>query len=251
MGCHANENVEQENTESQIKVMDEIAMQAEKEGVSVKEMQKTIDGLIALEAKKYGISEEEYIEQVEADGNTVLSEWQTTSEYMGISITELYEYEKTNVNSLTEEELATLSGMSDALEMAKEEMEDMPSVGETAVGNMLGIEENSTGEIRTVSMTDEELKEAFNFEVYLVTQDYTDEYSTIFDYTSDGDIEDLVNHYEELLYNTEGYMKIQPLDSETAMIQGKISGVDIYIEIDNSQGGMPTVATYIDLTSKE
>jgi len=248
-GCGFKDNSQNINTESQKEISDEITLQAEKEGVSVREMQKTIDGLTKLGAKKYGISEEEYIEQIEKNGNTVLSEWQMASEQMGISISELYEYEKTNVDNMSDEQLDTMSNMNDALKMAESEMEDMPSIGETTIGNMLGIEENATGEIRIVSMSDEEIKEEFAYEVYEVLEDYTDEYSTNFEYVSNGDLEDLINHYEQLLINTEGYMKIQSAEMEGAMIQGKINETDIYIDIDNSQGGMPTVSVYIDLMS--
>ena len=47
-----------------------------KEGVSVKEMQNTLEGLAKLGAEKYGISVEEYLANTKANGTTVLEEWQ-------------------------------------------------------------------------------------------------------------------------------------------------------------------------------
>ena len=64
---------------------------AQKEGVSVKELEKTLDGLAELGGEKYGISKDDYIKQTEENGTSVLEEWMLTSEVMGISITELYE----------------------------------------------------------------------------------------------------------------------------------------------------------------
>lgn len=235
----------------EIEVSDDIKEQAKKEGVSVSELQKTLDGLTELGAKKYGITKEEYIKQIEDNGDSVLSEWQVASEYMGISITELYEYEKQRDDNMSKEQKETMAGMNDALKMAQDELADMPAIGETEVGNMLGIHENATGEIVVVTMTEEKLKEAFAYGVYKETQNYTDEYSTVFDYVSDAEISDLVEHYETILLNTKGYTKLQPMGVEGALFQGMINETEVYIEIDNSQGGMPTVSTYIDLTTKK
>jgi hypothetical protein len=166
-------------------------------------------------------------------------------------------------NNMTDEQSEIMNNLDDEAEaedededededeMAEVEIEDIPSIGETTVGNIIGIEENTTGEIRILSMTDEELKEIFNYEVYKVTQDYTDEYSITFNYTSDGEIDDLVDYYEQFIINTEGYMKQQPAGIEGASFQGMINGTDIYIMIDNSQGGMTTVEIYLDLTTKK
>jgi uncharacterized lipoprotein YehR (DUF1307 family) len=142
---------------------------------------------------------------------------------------------------------------------AKEELEealndvptDVTTIGEADIENMLGIEGNDSGELREVTMTEEELKEVLSYKSYKVTQDYTDEYSIVYDYSSKADIDDLVDHYESLVINTEEYSKIQPAGFEGAMLQGMINETAVYIEIDNSNGGMPTVATYIDLTSKK
>ncbi len=248
------ENPQQENVETQAEASDDIRQQAKKEGVSVNEMQKTLDGLTKIGAEKYGVSEADYVKQIEASGNTVLSEWQVVSEHMGISITELYEYEKQNANNMSDEQKEIMAGMNNAIEMAESELDDMSDEQReimSGINNIIGINENDTGEIRAVEMTEEELKQAFAYEVYKVTQEYTDEYSIIFDYTSDCDIEDLVSYYEELIINTKGYMKLQPAGVEGAMFQGMINEMEVYIDVDNSQGGMATVATYIDLSTKK
>lgn len=238
-------------TEPVTEVSNDIKEQAEKEGVSVKELQVTLDGLAQLSAEKYGMTKEEYIDETEARGDTILSEWQLASENMGMSITEIYQYEKQRGDTLTDEQKETMTGMNDALKMAEKELENMPEMGTTDVENMLGIYGNESGEIRVVTISDEELKDTLLYGVYKMTQDYEDEYSLGYDYVSDADITDIVSYFEELVIGTEGYMKLQPTGMEGAMFQGMINETSVYIEIDNSQGGMSVVATYFDLTSKK
>lgn len=261
IGCAAKEKVDeainpplQESNQAsdpakeQLELSDEIKEQAKKEGVSIRQFKKTLDGLTEIGAKKYGVTVDEYIAQIEADGNTVLSEWKVASDYMGISITELYEYEKNKATNMTDEQKEIMQGMNDALKMADEELR---TIGSTDAGNIIGIEENSTGEIRIVTMSDKELKEALTYESYKITQEYTDEYSIVFDYISDADIHELAKHYESLILNTEAYMKMKTPDSLNILYQGTINETRVYIELDNTQGGMVTVAAYMDLSSKK
>ncbi|MFA9399259.1 MAG: hypothetical protein ACERKV_13475 [Clostridiaceae bacterium] len=131
MGCVPKEKVDEAlNSSTQVKVSDEIRQQAKKEGVSVKEMQNTLDGLIKIGAEKYGVSEDDYVKQIEANGNTVLSEWQAASKQMGISITELYEYEKQSANNMSETSEETLDTSADntdgSLDSIKKELSNEP-----------------------------------------------------------------------------------------------------------------------------
>lgn len=268
-GCGAKEKVEEainppmitiehdqsetENQSEPIVVSDEasndIKEQAKIEGVSVSELQNTLDGLAELGAEKYGITVDEYIARIESNGDTVLSEWQVASAVMGISITELYEYEKNSAANMTEEQKAMMQGMGDALEIAESEMADAPAIGTTDVGNLLGIEENATGETRVVSMTEEELRTALTVETYKILQDYTDEYSIVYEYITDATYEDITSHYIELVVNTEEYMKIEPAGDVGVMLQGTLNETTVYIEIDNSDPGKVRINTYLDLTT--
>ncbi|GMQ57748.1 hypothetical protein AN1V17_21430 [Vallitalea sediminicola] len=232
-------------------VSNDIKKQAKKEGVSVKELQKTLDGLAKLSAEKYGMTTEEYITQTKDRGETVLSEWQLASENMGMSITDIYQYEKARGNNLTDEQKQTMQGMNEALKLAEAELGDLPAEGAVDVEKMLGIEGNDSGEIRVVTMSDEELKEAFAYEVSKATQEYTDDYSIVFDYVSDVDIDELVEHFDDLLVNTQEYMKIGTPTTMAVIYQGMINETMVYVEIDQSQGGMATVSTYIDLSTKK
>ncbi|BES64962.1 hypothetical protein SANA_14010 [Gottschalkiaceae bacterium SANA] len=223
--------------------------QAKIEGVSVDELQNILDGLAELGAEKYGITVDEYISQIESNGDTVLSEWQVASATMGISITELYEYEKNSAANMTDEQKAMMQGMGDALKIAESEMADAPAIGTTDVGNLLGIEENATGETRVVSMTEEDLRAALTVDSYKVLQDYTDEYSIVYEYITDAAYEDITTHYIDLVVNTEEYLKIEPAGDLGVMLQGTLNETTVYIEVDNSDPGKIRVNTYLDLTT--
>ena len=228
---------------------DDLEEQAKKEGVSVGELQKTLDGLTELGAEKYGISADEYISQIESNGNSVLGEWQVASEFMGVSITELYEFEKKAADNLTDEQKSMMQGLGDAVKMAEAELAEAPAIGTTEVGNLLGIEENATGETRVVSMTEDELRVALTFETYKILQDYTDDYSTLYEYVTDVEYEDIVTHYVNLIENTEEYLKIEPMGNVGVMLQGTLNQTVVYIEIDNSDPGKVRISTYLDLTT--
>ncbi|QRN85756.1 hypothetical protein JR334_00485 [Clostridia bacterium] len=225
--------------------------QAKKEGVSVSELQETLDGLADIGAEKYGITTKEYITQLNSNGGTVLSEWQEASEQMGMSITDLYAYEKDSLSRMTDEQKETMQGMNDALKMAESELEDAAANENTDITKMLGIEENTSGETRTVTMTEEELRQALSYETYKILQDYTDEYSTLYEYVTDASYDDVLEHYLALIVNTKDYQKIEPMGNVGVMLQGTINEIPVYIEIDNSDPGKIRVNNYLDLTSLE
>lgn len=239
------------NAANEQDVSEEVKEQAQKEGVSVKELEKTLDGLTEIGAEKYGITTDEYLAQINSNGETVLSEWQKASEQMGMSITDLYAYEKNSLSQMTDEQKETMQAMGDAVKMAEAELEEAPSVGTTDIGKMLGIEENTTNETRTVTMAEDELREALSYETYKILQDYTDEYSTIYEYVTKASYEDVLAHYLDLIINTEDYLKIESMGDDGVMLQGMVNETAIYIEIDNSDPGMVRINNYIDLTSIE
>ncbi len=232
-------------------ISDDLKEQAEKEGVTVGELQATLDGLTELGAQKYGISVDEYIKQIEDNGNTVLSEWQQASDYMDISITDLYTYEKQKVANMSDEEKETMAAMNDALSIAKSELSDPEAYETTTTEEMLGIYGNNTGEIRIVTMDDQELREALTIDTSEIIQDYHDEYSIVYEYISKSSYEVMVDHYVELLENTEEYLRLEPIGALGVMLQGTINETLVYVDIDNTNPDAVKVNTYLDLTSQE
>ena len=228
--------------------------QAQKEGISVEALQETLDGLVKIGAEKYGLSEEEYIESLTSKGQTVLSEWQVASENMGLSITELYAYEKQSLANLTEDQKDTLKGMGEALQEA--ESLDLENYGDSdgdgdngaAANAILGMEGGDGTETKVLSLSEEELKEALAYKTYKVTQDYQDDYSIVYEYVSDAELEDLTAYYRELLLGTKNYEKMGTPESLVVMLQGTINETDVYIELSSEQGGMPTVSIYLDFS---
>lgn len=233
---------------SDIPISKEITAAAKEEGVSTSEMQKMLDDLAQMGADKYGISKDDYIKQIEGSGNTVLSEWKVAADYMGLSIKELYEYEKANAGNMTDEQKDMMGNLADAVKMAEEVLENMPEDGTTAVENILGIHGNNSGEIREVTI---DTKEAFAYKVDEILQDYEDDYSIVFEYISDVDVDDLENYYDEIVLNTEGYMKLDQPGALGAMLQGTVNGIVVYIEIDGEVENGVRVSTYLDLTTKK
>lgn len=232
-------------------VSNDIKDQAKKEGVSVKELEKTLDGLAQLGGDKYGITKEEYIAKTEADGNTILSEWQLASENMGISITELYQFEKARGDNLTEEQKETMGNMDAALKLAQGELAKLEGTETMTAEELIGIDSNQNGEVVVVTMSDEDLREALTVDTYKVLQDYEDDYSLNYEYVSDAEYEDITAHYIGLVENTENYMKLEPMGNTGVMLQGMINEMAVYIEVDNSDPGKVRVSTYVDITSKK
>ncbi|MDH8676837.1 hypothetical protein QE109_01695 [Fusibacter bizertensis] len=260
-GCSSKESVMDETqvttVESSIskESPNTLEAQAQKEGISVEALQETLDGLVKIGAEKYGLSEEEYIESLTSKGQTVLSEWQVASENMGLSITELYAYEKQSLANLTEDQKDTLKGMGEALQEA--ESLDLENYGDSdgdgdngaAANAILGMEGGDGTETKVLSLSEEELKEALAYKTYKVTQDYQDDYSIVYEYVSDAELEDLTAYYRELLLGTKNYEKMGTPESLVVMLQGTINETDVYIELSSEQGGMPTVSTYLDFSS--
>lgn len=232
-------------------VSNDIKDQAKKEGVSVKELEKTLDGLAQLGADKYGKTKAEYIADTKANGQTVLSEWQLTSENMGMSITELYRYEKARGDNLTEEQKATMQGMDAALQMAQAELADLEGKAPISAEELIGIDSNNGGEIVVVTLSDEVLREVLTVDTYKILQDYVDDFSINYEYITDAKYEDIAAHYIGLVDNTEEYMKLEPMGGVGVMLQGMINETMVYIEVDNSDPGKVRVSTYLDLSSKK
>lgn len=219
---------------------------AKAEGISEKELSDIEAGLIKIGAEKYGLSEKHYLAQIESTGNTVLGEWKVAADYMGLSIKEIYSYEKDALGNMTDEQKNNLSSLASAVSEAQDAVD---SEEVNAVSHLTGIYMNDTGVVRVLTMTDEELRTQFEFAVHTLHQDNFDEYSQNFFYTSDGDFDDLETHFDELVLNTQDYTRMSPPGGQLSMINGVINGSMVYITIDQTQGGMATVEIFIDLTT--
>jgi hypothetical protein len=107
VGCKGSsdnsEQIPEENNESteDSNSGDTLKQTAKEEGISDKKMQSIIDELIEINAAKYGITKEEYISRIEENGGSSFAEFKTAADSMGITISEYYEYEKSNVGNLT------------------------------------------------------------------------------------------------------------------------------------------------------
>lgn len=222
---------------------DELKELAKAEGLSVNELKEIEEGLIKIGAEKYGVTEKEYVETIENNGQSVLGEWKLAADYMGLSIKAMYEYEKESLSTMSEEQKENLSALASAVTEAQSAVEN----SETQTSGIVpGIYENMSGEIRLVEMSDDDLKVSLEFKVNKMHQDTTDEYSMNYYFASDADFEDIVNHYDDLLLNTSDYMKMIP-GPNMAMVQGTINDLPVYVTIDASQGGMATVEIFIEL----
>jgi hypothetical protein len=240
------EDEDSENQEDSLDLIDnDLEAAAKEEGISVKEMQNIIDSLTEIGANKYNISKEEYISRIENNGDSVFNEFKTAADFMGITISEFYEYEKANSDNLTEEEKEKMSGLANAVEEAKGT--EGPALGTTDVEQMMGVEGNTSAETREVIGN---AREMLSFKVGEVLQDYEDEYSILFEYSSDASSEDLVSYYEALVLNTSEYLKIVQPGYPGAMLQGTINGTLVVIDIHEYEDKM-SVNTYLDLESKK
>ena len=243
------ENKVDENSDNQEESTDlidnSLEAAAKKEGISVKKMQSIIDDLTEIGANKYSITNEEYISRIESNGNSVFNEFKTAADFMGLTISEFYEYEKANAGNLTEEQKQQTAALANAVKEA--EGTETSALGTTDVEKMMGIEGNSSGEMRKVTG---DAREMFSYKVGEVLQDYEDEYSILFEYSSDASSDDLVSYYEELILNTNEYLKIGQPGIPGAMFQGTINETLVSISIEEL-GDKMSVNTYLDLESKK
>ena len=213
------------------------------DGASSKQIESMIDELVEMTADKYGITKEEYIASIEAGGKTPLEEFQTAAEFMGITIEEYYEYEKSAAGNMTDEQKEIMSNMGDALKEA--ESTDVSGFGTTDIEHMMGLEGNSSGEIRVVKG---DATKMLSYKVGEVLQDYVDEYSILFEYTTSASEDDVVGYFEELVKDTEDYIKIEQPGAKGAIFQGMINDTSVYINIE-AYGNKLSVNTYLDLTT--
>lgn len=217
----------------------DLKAQAKEEDISTKEMKEILDGLTELSAEKYGITVEEYIANTKKNNTTVLDEWKVAAEFMGMSIKDVYKYEKQSMEGKTDAEKATLAGMANALtEIEKLNIDS----GTVDLEELLGIYSNTSGEIREVKGDFDKL---FYYKADEILSEYDDEYSIVIEYNSNDSVETIAQYYVELIVNTEGYMLLAPRGVPEVMLQGTFNGMPIYVEIIEKENGT-YVSNYLD-----
>jgi hypothetical protein len=241
------QSADTESMNNDVEEGSDLEARAKEEGISISEMEQIIDELTDMVVEKVGSTKEDYIEMLEKDNKTPFDEFKTAADFMGITIKEYYEYEKSNKDNMTPEQKEQLGALADAVKEAQNI--EIPELGTTDVENMLGIYGKDSDEIREVVG---DAREMFSYGVGEIIQDYEDEYSIVFEYTTDYDPEDLVSYYDELILNTKDYLKLAPAGMIGAMLQGTINNTSVYISIEEAEDGSGiSVNTYIDLTTKQ
>ncbi|MDA3845597.1 MAG: hypothetical protein PF505_03500 [Vallitaleaceae bacterium] len=144
-----------------------------------------------------------------------------------------------------DKESETISDSGAALE--EETGVSIEEVGAGVTEALLGIDSNTTDEIEVVVGDYDELT---LYKYVETVHEYTDEYSIVLEYHSAGDIEEVVEYFDQLILNTEGYIKIQTPGMSDAMFQGFINGYIVYIEVTQDENYV-LVVTYLDLSSKQ
>ncbi|QZY53715.1 hypothetical protein [Crassaminicella profunda] len=228
------ENTSTNNTNSGLEA------RADKEGISVNEMEKTIDELTIMTAEKYGSTKEEYIEMLKKDGKTPFDEFAVAADYMEITIKEYYEYEKANASKLTDEQKETMAGMNNAAkELENIDMEAFQNQGKEIMNQMQAMQGNSGDKVVTG-----DIKELGKYEVSEVSKENSEEGVYEVAYTSLAKCDDIVAYFKDMLEGTPNYTIVTYPGVEGASITGTINGKDVGVVIDNEDGDEITKVEY-------
>jgi len=198
---------------------DVLKARAKEEGVSVKEMESMIMDLATMTAEKYQTTYEAYISDLEKQGKTAFDEFATAADFMGITIKEYYEYEKSKP-AMSQEDSETLVAMNNAMS----EISNMASDG-----------------AKTLEEDYEALK-IFNVDEVLFNSKIGN--TLLIQYVSDTSYEEVITYYKDLLEDTDNAMFVDAGDSVTIM--GSLEGnmVNVTISKDYVSGRTNVDYTY-------
>ncbi len=247
-GCSASSDKVSEAinpSESQISEAQEQNEIAKGIELSDKELTKIVDELTKMTAEKYGTTKEEYIAVLESEGKTPYDAFKLAADQMGITIKEFYEQEMSGMDNMSDEQKETVAAMAAAVEEASNTVESEGAID--AVEAVTGVHTNTSGGIRIVEGDYDELVQ---YKLIEVTQAYEDEYSLVTDYITEGEIKEVVDYFDQLIFNTEGYIKVQQPGGSDTIFQGMINDYPVVIDVTQTGEGV-LVATYLDLTSKQ
>jgi hypothetical protein len=210
-----------------------------------KETEKMIDELTEIAAEKYSTTKEAYIAVLASEGKSPYDAFKLEADQMGITIKELHKYETSAMDDMTQEQKETMGAMATAAEEAGNTLESKVAID--AIEVVTSVHTNTSDQIRVV---EGDYDEMVKYKLIKVVEEYEDEYSLVTNYKTEGEIDEVVAYFDQLILNTKGYIKIQaPGDSEV-MLQGMINGYAVYIEVTEPEDGV-LVVIYLDLTSKK
>lgn len=211
----------------------ELADRAKEEGVSTDEMERMIEELTEMTAKKYGDTAENYKADLKVQGKTPFDEFATAADYMGITIKEYYEYEK-NKPEMSDEDKETMQGMQNVMkELEGIDLSALEEQAKTLEENAEQVENAGSKE------TTGDVRELAKYEVLKVHNEENDKNAGYYgiEYTSKKEVSDVLEYYKDLLEGTANYY-IMDGSPATAVISGTINenGVDVSFERDFDNG---------------
>lgn len=220
--------------------------EAEDKQVNLTEREEQIiEELTEFGAEKYGVSVEAYIDTLKSDGLTPYTAQKQLADTMGISLEELYAYEKANKGQLSDEQKENNENMANALEEAGDlDLSDMEGL---TTESLLGMESNEDGEIIPL---EGDIEELFSYKIKEIRSIYDDETSYVVEYYSDGTVEETVNYFKELLENTEEYFFLSQDINSGAYVTGRVNGQLVTVAIEPLEEGL-NVLFYVDKITKE
>lgn len=214
------ESAETKPSEKEISKDEGLAAAAKEESVSVKEMQRMIEELTVMEAEKYSVTVEEYTKTIGKDGLTPFTAQKQVSDTMGITITELYKYQSSNRSQLTDEQKENNANMAKALK----EIEDLDLSAGVSIGS---------GDLREVTG---DVKELLLYKASEVVEENEEDKCIEIKYHTEEDVDDVIEYFETLLKDTEGYMLVDVPGLKGGIIEGSVSGYSGNVTIEKKSG---------------
>lgn len=220
----------QVTSETVIEMDDDIKAGAKAEGISKKEMLSIVTELTQKDAENYGTDIKTYVEVMKKDGVTPYAAQKKVADYMGISVKELHDADN----------MSEKMGMDDPnkADYAKpaEVMAELNKVDLTGAGDvespLIGFHTNTTGEIREVKGN---AKEMLLYEANTIINEDEDEFVIEVTYNTNEDFDAIVEYFDGLLKNTEGYMMVNTPIEKVASVMGVIDGQEVSVAISMSE----------------
>lgn len=223
VGCQTNQlnDVIDEN----ISIIDEQSNDVEES--SDTESDDIIEALVALEALKYDVSEEEILQGFADENQTAYEAYKTAADVLGISLEEYLVYAKDSYENLTDEQLETLRAMNNVTDALEETTELISHVGGEKSGDELL-----------------EVIELINIEVETIVEEDGGDGWMYMTYSTLKPCDEVIDYFTEMLKGTDGYSITQFSGADFAFIQGTLESGVLQIEIENDDGDEFTTVVY-------
>ncbi len=198
----AQQKTDNESTASE---KDAIMARAEKEGVSVEELEETLENLVKLTAYKYGKAPEQIKAEYKADGKTVFEFYATAADAVGMTLEDYLIAEEDAVIKLNDEESTTLSDVGGAEEV-----------------------KNTGGKTIQVDLSKISLFEPKS----IILKELDDPTKGGATYKTSASIEEIKNYYQSILENANGFNLEYDKASKTLIIDAIVNDdVELYISV--------------------